>query len=663
MENEEDEYLEEWLNSDPGAAPPNSDALERLVLRAHEEPAALIGRLNSGERGILAQIEDNPSNLSYEPFTIRALEAAITVLDIENHPPAPSHYEVIEWYRRTGMMMLGANEQPQPMRQLPVREIPESSIEEHIQNEVASQATRDIRYLQMGGIDPGEVGSLPLGYSWVVMDPPGFMQYGTGVVAAGTATTRTILNTEELRRAALTAIAAQEFDDYMQRNAQLQRDRDAAERHAFEAARLVQNQPALTQQEIDAINSFPTAPEHPRMEPITERLYDCAWISNSAATTGFASTARQWKKWHDAIAPLLDALFPETWDLSFESSGVKGIIATLTLLFPELDVSDTVRTQKIYDLYVRVRFNNSSAITGVVSGTRGVLSDREWFGNYAHSHLRSEGCNGFTSFCQGSTTLVDISTRLGLQGFFKEGGDGEIDPESVEMFEAYLHQLYAFMSHEATEGRPYRHIKSIGRGSSSDVGGEELQESLNRFLTLVQDKELPFVFEDNTPKVVYNTQLEEFLLASATRTQYMDQDGNFYDSEEIPEGYRTSNINANFQRFMFRGRRIDQVITHPPVVEPDVTTKKKYCHAQIRNFIIKAINDRIRGRIVSWYIEERTGNLTFPGVGQLREVDSKTKRLIKALVPVVQGSPHRMDGGNVLPHAKRKPRKTLRHRH
>lgn len=614
---------------------------------------------NSGESGILAQIED--TNTPYEPLTAATLRDVVRVLDIGN--ATPDYAEVIEWYRRTGTMVLGANEQPRPMRQLPVREIPESSIEEHIQNEVASQATRDITYLQMAGINLGEVGNLPLGHNWVVMDPPGFIQYGTGVGTADTVTTRTITNTEELRQAALAAIAAQEFDGYMQRSAQLQRDRDALERQAYEAAMLVQNQPALTQQELDAINSFPTSPE-PVKEEITERLYDCAWIVNSQLTTKSVQIAKQWKKWHDAIAPVLDALFPDTWDLTFETgTSSNSTIANLVLLFPELDVSDTVRIHKIFDLYVRVRFNKDASITGALSGTRGVLSDREWFGNYAHSHLRSEGCNGFTGFCQGSTTLVDISTRLGLKGFFKEGGDNEVDPESVEMFESYLHQLYAFMSHEATEGRPYRYIKHIGRGSSADAGEYDFQVSLTRFLTMVADKELPFVFEDSTPKVVYNTQLEELLIAIATKTQYMDQDGNLYDSEQIPDEYRTSDINHAFHAFTFRGRRITQTIIHPQVVEPDYTTKKKYCHAQIRNYIISTINARIKGRIVSWYIEERTGNLAFPGIGQLREVDSKTKRLIKALVPIVQSPPHRMDGGNVLPHAKRKPRKTVRHRY
>lgn len=628
--------------------------------------AGLIGSPINAGQGLIAQIHsDEGETVSSAPITYEQIQEVTSRLGTNvigtANTTSMRYLPYTDYVLEVATDSTGANQSP--MRQ--VREMTESSIEEHIQNDEDRLIRQDIALLQSQGITlqeiaaPHQASGPP--YVWIVSAVNTWGYTPDPYAPVSIPQVRTIAQTPRMMELASLIRSERELMAETEAFYQRQREQQRVEttRQMNELARLEE---ILLEEERIRLQA--------ERESITERVQDCEWVRNSELTvTQGVTVALKWKRWLDAISPVLDALFSQGWDVSFTFDNRQQVLANLCVLFPELIVSDTVRDHPIKDLYVRIRFASNMSLTGVLNGTRGELTDREYHSNYAHSHLQTHGVNGFTHFCKGNSVLTEITTRLGLRGFFNErmGEESdEVDPESVEMFEAYLHQLHAFMCHEATEGTPYRKIANIGRGSSNQVTQEELKASLDKFLLLTQGQELPVTFVGDIPCLTYNETLEKLLVQAAVKTQYRSPDGIFYSTETIPGAVLEMTRNPSFTTFEFRGQQINQKITHPKT--EDNIDKRKYCHEAIRQHIIQTINARVAERFIGWNLEARvaaspTGLSGVACTEKLRTLDSKTRSLIKALESIVQGASHRVDGRNVLPHVRRKPRKAAKSSH
>lgn len=372
--------------------------------------------------------------------------------------------------------------------------------------------------------------------------------------------------------------------------------------------------------------------------PEDETLPDVPWVRGLSDFANFDQTLRkEWHKLYYAIEPILNGLFPEAWDLEF-GCAEEGNATYLTLLFHDVAVQagEDGPVHHIRELYVRMVFIDAH-LTGTMDGTRGEVTDVEFHSSYAHSHL-DEGIDDFSPFCRGTTHMVDLCSTLGLNGFFNE--QGEISEFALLQFEAFLHQVGAFVAHEATDGVPYKRIRNIGKGAIDGTSGVSYtirQQSLSKFISVVVEEDLisqlSYRSTEGIPEIVYSPFMEQILLRTALVTGYHDPGGLFYTKLEIPDSVLSMSFNPEFRVFTFRGKEVEQQITHPEKKEPENRTL--YCHEQIRNYVIRSINERIRKSIRGRVIEEASARASQgETTSGWREVDPETRSFLQNLVLV-----------------------------
>lgn len=369
-------------------------------------------------------------------------------------------------------------------------------------------------------------------------------------------------------------------------------------------------------------------------------------------------TYKAWRILLQEICPVLDALFPERWHFEFversDEFGNSFWRRNLIVKYDEITLSrkGDNATHRIENLFVKLRFSDNLSITGEVQGTRSSITDLEYLGSYAHSHLDNDAKNQFTSFCQGDTVFRDLLTKLGSNGFFKETHTYTDEPSLKEdvalQFEGLLHQLGAYVSHEATEGRPHLYYKQIGTGSSNGVNSGDVQTNVLRFLTLFEkNKELPIHFQNNVPYLTNNEELEKYLLQICTHYQFKDNQGNYYSDIVIPSNIRSMTKNRNFVSFNFRGETVTQTITHP--VKADETVRTKYCHRQIRDTIVSKINGQISQDYSNIFFDRAyERNLEVERAEREGKASDTPESILEALVPVNSYKSHRVLGSDVL---------------
>lgn len=411
--------------------------------------------------------------------------------------------------------------------------------------------------------------------------------------------------------------------------------------------------------DIDNEETLSARREERRLRREENQMAPEIWMANPGIIVKKAlSKAAKWKKLVETIKPIMDAIFPEAWDITFvirtdfsfleEDDGTEGGVgAWITVLYKDLIIrrSDGHRKpHQLRDLYVRFYINDNLALTSNIRGTRGELTIAEYSSDYAHSHISS--MNGFTNFCLGSTFLRDFASRIGNEGFFDD--EGNLKGDFLLTFEAFLHQIEAFVSHEATEGKPHRLISTIGNGTSIRIDDNDRIRSMQNFVRESMNKELPIVFENNVPVLVYNSELEKILVRAATKRQFMAFDGTMYSTiNEYTQGDDSIMRNPGFESFIFRGQLVQQTITYP--LGCDTSNKKLYCHEEIRKYIITTINTRIqegylKGGIEATYqrILERSSST------RSWKTNSKTQSFLEALEPIVQNSHDGVERSYVL---------------
>lgn len=338
----------------------------------------------------------------------------------------------------------------------------------------------------------------------------------------------------------------------------------------------------------------------PKVVPQVE-TFNVPWIEYPERNDKIVEV--KWKILIAAIAPILEGLFPGNWDIREAHTGEDTVVKNvmITVKFPHVTIAreslskGVMAKHNIEDLYVRMTINNSFEMLGNISGTRGTLKDYELAAFFAHSHLTSQGCNTFDSFCQGNTTMREILSRLQLRGFFKatpeikkDSINEEVSEDSLLEFEAFLHQLGAFVSHEATNGTPYKYISRIQTGISSNVREDQMRESFVNFMRLDLSS-LPFKVNSGRVEIVYDDVTEELLNKAAVVRQRMDSNGTLYSvgTARLVNGQMS---NLNFVPFIFRGEMVQQKIIKTDEQQEETKT---YCHVAIREYILQRINQRI----------------------------------------------------------------------
>lgn len=385
---------------------------------------------------------------------------------------------------------------------------------------------------------------------------------------------------------------------------------------------------------------------------ITERrvpkheVYSVPWIEYP---DGSAAASSRWRILVHGMKPVLDGLFPDNWDFRKDDEESKG--GMLTVKYPYLTVSRHSEqiSHDISELYVRFYITPEHVLLGDIKGTRGELKSFELNGQYAHSHLQNSAINGFGSFCQGSTVMRDIMSRVAMEGFFKDGSF-TLNKDVIMEFEGLLHQCSAFMQHEATGGHPHRYISKIREGIKEPVYSTDIYQSIQNFCRL-DLSELPMKIQDGVVSVEYENKTEDLLVQAATKTEYEDSWGErFSIIARASDALRQTRENPSFKSFMFRGQIVKQKIIFAEDEQIKENTRR-YCHATISTNILNKLNDKLKSiyftqRVERRYASERDNLLRYASRVN-SETDNPRNSELENLVALVPNSLNGVERGNV----------------
>lgn len=166
-----------------------------------------------------------------------------------------------------------------------------------------------------------------------------------------------------------------------------------------------------------------------------------------------------------------DVFGEERVDLIPSSYGSDGYFK-IVVHFPEITIKNSRRqSHTIKELYVR--FNIKIDLTQktpscniFVTGTRAMLSDKEYLSDYSHSHLPSNAISHWENFCLGSSDFSMLINTLRIS----------MTPEDWFLL---FFSLENYVSWESLEGGPHRTIGTIGSARSSTNREAHIPTAIN----------------------------------------------------------------------------------------------------------------------------------------------------------------------------------------
>tara|TARA_R110000744_G_scaffold15480_5_gene43080 strand:- start:8569 stop:9723 length:1155 start_codon:yes stop_codon:yes gene_type:complete len=275
----------------------------------------------------------------------------------------------------------------------------------------------------------------------------------------------------------------------------------------------------------------------------------------------------------------------------------------ITIHFPELHL-DNSRDDKhtIYDLYVRMCFDDSMNHLRGWWGSRGTLTYAEYQSGYAHSHLSSSSVQRgarkmtkFTEFCLGDGPISNLVYGL-------SGGWG------IEDFKSSLLYLHTYVVWESLEGGPYHKMVNI-RVSSSTIQASpamgHIDKAFKDYIAHDATKIELKLNESNPPQFEVNNliALETELIEFTGFRQFKDPTGKYLDlstSSNIPAiNADIAMLNSNsVQVFIFKGEPV--IVKIIPLVDPkEVNKTNLVAHSRI----IIGVKERLEIATNNYYLK------------------------------------------------------------
>lgn len=170
----------------------------------------------------------------------------------------------------------------------------------------------------------------------------------------------------------------------------------------------------------------------------------------------------------EIIIGLLDSIYPNKYDIQENSIIIK---------WDKIEVGNSRGNRHtIYDMYVKLKMNDSWNRLLRMEGARGLINFKEYESEYTFSHL---SYNNFelSRFCVGTATpMSNFLSVLSTSEF------------TITLFEGFLYQLDVYLTWESIEGIPYRYISDIRYKNSNNSSYYRLDNlSTNNIFTLLND--------------------------------------------------------------------------------------------------------------------------------------------------------------------------------
>lgn len=300
----------------------------------------------------------------------------------------------------------------------------------------------------------------------------------------------------------------------------------------------------------------------------------------------------------NSIVPVLDAIYPNNYDLQFNKETNH---LNLLIRFDTFTIINTNRdTRDISGLYVLISFTMNDDEDVVVSEFKGFRStyDLEAYKHgYAHSHLHTKRSSDLfrpTGFCTGSTGFTAVLAELR-------------DKIDLEKFELFLYDLDNYVRWESLEGTPHirmdtaRVNNSTGNTSASSVTHGDMILSEKKFY-----KETEFI--PNINANIVNGELEinilnerELMLEVA---KYATVKGIMTNNNQLIQVERVDRelidgIVENAKRYVefktFRNEEIKYEVQY----EGQQESEEEFPHPQIFQYICNSIKERYKNQLLS----------------------------------------------------------------
>jgi hypothetical protein len=323
----------------------------------------------------------------------------------------------------------------------------------------------------------------------------------------------------------------------------------------------------------------------------------------------------------DSITKDLESIYPKKWDIIMKrrtykerntiTYGYQEVLAqinpfTLDIVihFPKINMSNSKGcTHIITDLYIRMSPTSSSegfTFEGF-SGKRMSATKEEIHSCYQHSHMPRAGYHvsgeaafAYRGFCLGQSEIQQALTIL--RSKYTEGN-----------FKLFLMQLEEYLNWESIEGVPHIRMSDV-QGDyptlflNNNIIGNYIEE-LTKYRT-EHPKELDFILEKNSLRVVQNENFEEYLKLNKNSDEYYiniitkkDSLGNYFqyswrEVEDLGERLSSEEDLAKIT-FIFRRELIQFKITES---RPQTEEREFYIHKQIKEHVTEKIEQTIKAQ-------------------------------------------------------------------
>jgi len=314
------------------------------------------------------------------------------------------------------------------------------------------------------------------------------------------------------------------------------------------------------------------------------------------------------------IKKSLTEIFEDNWDIQedFENSKYN---MSLILRFPEVTIRNGRRGKRVlYDLFVRLKFNEKLVLTEGMHGRRGAVTYSEYKTGYRHSHLPSSSSHteNISSICDWRQFCLGSSEIAAIQRDWKIDRDSSIgEAFDIIQFELFMYQIQAYVSWESLGGGPHIRMENVtSHEGITTIRDYDLERSyrLVNFLRSFKtsfDKDKNKFIVDKEDLEAQLTKLEVGTLIQKTgdgKYIYSDQESstNIINNIEA-ENKKLLDSESTFNNYLFRGKAFPTYILDYEKTEEEISSAKKVVHPDITNYFASKLEASMNHYFIKKY--------------------------------------------------------------
>jgi hypothetical protein len=314
------------------------------------------------------------------------------------------------------------------------------------------------------------------------------------------------------------------------------------------------------------------------------------------------------------IKKSLTEIFGDNWDIQedFENHNYN---MSLILRFPEVTIRNGRRGERVlYDLFVRLKFNEKLVLTESMHGRRGAVTYSEYKTGYRHSHLPSSSSHtqDISSICDWKQFCLGSSEIAAIQRDWKIDRDSSVgEAFDIIQFELFMYQIQAYVSWESLGGGPHIRMENVTRHEGiTTIRDYDLERSYRSVYSLRSFK--TSFDKDKNKFIVDKEDLETQLTKLQVGTLIQKTgDGKYIYSDQESSTNLINNIEAENKKlldsestsnnYLFRGKAFPTYILDYEKTEEEISSAKKVVHPDITNYFASKLEASINHYFIKKY--------------------------------------------------------------